>query len=120
VGYVNFSGRVTGVLGLSVLLVACASEPEPDPYARQYQCGETLLPVRLDGHFDWLELSLNGEHHILPKVQGASGARYDNGRLSFWTQGEEGELRNGSEVLLSGCHLLPVATPGATAPDSAE
>lgn len=119
-GYLHFSGGLAGVLGVSVLLVACASDPEPDPYARQYQCGETLLPVRLDGHFDWLELTLNGEHHILPKVSSASGVRYDNGRLNFLIKDEEGVLRSGSEVLLSGCHLLPLETAGATAPESAE
>lgn len=118
-GYLNFCGRLAGIAGLSIVLVACASESQPDPYARVYQCGDTLLPVRLDGHFDWLELTHAGEHSILPKVKTASGVRYDNGRLSFWIKGEEGMLRSGSQVLLSGCHLLPKETADATAPDSA-
>lgn len=110
----------TGVMmaALVALLGGCAEAPKPDPYAKQYQCGDTLLPVRQEGSFDWLELMYDGEKQILPHVKSASGVRYDNGRYTFWLKGEEGVLLKRGQVVLQGCRLLPPAA--ATAPSSAE
>jgi membrane-bound inhibitor of C-type lysozyme/uncharacterized membrane protein len=70
----------------------CCDEGEPEePRTFVYECGEEYQFVaRIQGESAWLFLP--GETVELPCIESASGAKYSNGSVTFWSKGEEAIL----------------------------
>ena len=62
-----------------------------------YQCNKSYQFVaRLENNNVWLFLP--GQIHALPRVTSASGAKYTNGTITFWSKGEEALLQTPSQT----------------------
>ncbi|MDT8440108.1 MAG: MliC family protein [Desulfuromonadales bacterium] len=92
------SVRVSLFFVLLVLLAACAAPPAqvdrpPAPHrVLAYNC-EPVDPVAAF-YADHVRLFLPGDNLRLPQQTSASGARYGDGRTTFWTKGESAILES--------------------------
>ena len=120
---IKFYSRVRSFLAqllLPCLLVACASQetteklPElasADPARGEtlvYECSETEFVARVMG--DQMAVWFEGRHLILLRVPSASGEKYENDDVVFWSKGDEAfvELEN---QRFDGCELAPKRVP---------
>ncbi len=95
----------TTAVALPLLLAACAAPLHPET-ARRYQCSDgTRFTVRGGG--EQVELILNGERLLLPRVRSGTGRKYTDRRLLLWER-EEGRavLATGGHGMLR-CRALP-------------
>jgi putative lipoprotein len=103
-------------LVLCALLVACAGNSGkpgrvPPLSAGQtlvYECGEYEFVVRAGA--DEVALYLPDDYRVLGRVRSASGARYEDGELVFWSKGDEAMLDVGAKRY-RGCLLNPSRGP---------
>lgn len=97
-----------------VLLLSCAcgtgrqsaaAGPETPVRTFVYTCRDSYeFVARLEEEKVWLFLP--GRTLPLPRVPAASGAKYSDGRLTFWSRGEEALLETGG-LLRKGCVNQP-------------
>ena len=78
----------------TLLLGACAGQPEPGDHWTRWVCdSQAEVQWRFaNGGFDQVDVRLGGDDIVyrLTQEPAASGALYSDGRLSFHTKGEEG------------------------------
>lgn len=93
---------------------ARAAEPDYLPEARPlattfvYDCSGLQVTARLGP--GEMALWLPGRYVILSRVRSASGVKYREGDIQFWTHGEEASLTIGDDHYGS-CRLLPGQVP---------
>ena len=97
------------VLTLSVILAACGSVPEQPPMTPQptgqtlvYECGDYEFVVRTGP--GEVALYLPDDYRVLGQERAASGSRYSDGEVLFWSKGEEALLDLGGRRYV-GCQL---------------
>jgi membrane-bound inhibitor of C-type lysozyme/uncharacterized membrane protein len=110
--------RFMSLLCAVALLAACVQGGAPDeirqsipvpaqgpPRTFVYECGDSYrFTARIEGEKIWLFLP---EQTVgLPLVPSASGAKYSDGLLTFWSKGEEALLEAG-QVLRRDCMNNP-------------
>ena len=98
-------------LFLVLLVLACADQTtvieQPPPSSQKsastnantyvYQCSKSYQFVaRVENDNVWLFLP--GQTISLPQVTSASGAKYTNGKITFWSKGEEALLQTPSQT----------------------
>jgi membrane-bound inhibitor of C-type lysozyme/uncharacterized membrane protein len=98
---------------LCVALVGCdgASPPPVEPQARRtlvYDCDDLDLVVR-QGKDD-VTLHLPDRTVALPRVEAASGAKYAQGEVVFWSRGDEATLEIGDRRY-GPCAIAPERAP---------
>jgi putative lipoprotein len=87
----------------AALLFGCVTEQEPEPAPLQaYVCDGVRFAVREEG--DAVRLYLPQLVTVLPRVPAASGARYSDGAIAFWSKGEDAMLQTRA-VTFSQCRL---------------
>ena len=96
---------------VALLLAACAGQPgreeggmPPQPVGQTlvYECGEFDFVVRTGP--GEVALYLPDDYRVLGQVRSASGAKYEDGDIMFWSQGDEAMLDVGSRRY-RGCQL---------------
>jgi membrane-bound inhibitor of C-type lysozyme len=80
-----------------LLLAACAAQP-----AVVFRCegGAELRAVFEDGR---VRLAFPGHRVELPRAISGSGARYSDGRLTFWNKGREAFVQRGDSIVYRAC-----------------
>lgn len=74
-----------------------------------YRCAEDVrFVVRVQE--DSVRLSLGMDHFTLPQALAASGTRYTNDSITFWSKGLEARLETRADTLV-GCQGTPADTP---------
>ncbi|PLR41608.1 hypothetical protein CYR55_01895 [Chimaeribacter californicus] len=84
-------------------LAGCSHVNKPEAQSTHYQCGTLPLTVTLAADRQSVSLLLDGEQLHLPHVEAASGAKYSDGRYTYWTQGEKALIQRDDEVIISDC-----------------
>jgi putative lipoprotein len=93
-----------------------------DPYAAPQRAPNTIVGFRCDDFAfiakffaDRVEIATAGRTLSLPQVLSASGARYSDGRSTFWNEGDFAQFNmNGADY--SGCRVDRDTTPNDLAP----
>ncbi|CNI34244.1 putative lipoprotein [Yersinia rohdei] len=88
-----------------VLLSGC-SLVQPKNETLHYQCGGTQLTVMQDNQQDKVSLILDGKQLSLPQVRAASGAKYSDGRYTFWSKGNSAFVERDDKVIINDCVLI--------------
>jgi putative lipoprotein len=68
----------------------------PAAAAVVYECGDLEFSARVGANE--VELTLPDRHLILPQVRAASGTKYVQGDVLFWSKGDTARLEIGSAV----------------------
>jgi membrane-bound inhibitor of C-type lysozyme len=71
------------------------ADPSPDPPALQsfvYECDAEVRVVAHFAHPDSVRLVLPDQSVVLPRVRAASGAKYADGSITFWTKANEATI----------------------------
>ena len=84
-------------------LAGCSHFSQPVAQSIHYQCGTLPLTVTLAADRQSVSLLLDGEQLHLPHVEAASGAKYSDGRYTYWSQGEKALIQRDGEVIISDC-----------------
>ncbi|WP_279024217.1 MliC family protein [Gibbsiella quercinecans] len=71
-----------------------------------YQCGTTPLTVTLAAKDRTANFLLDGEQLHLKQVLAASGARYSDGKYTFWSKGQHAQVARNDNVIISDCVLV--------------
>lgn len=105
-------------MGLVVLLVAACSStgrqsaggmtPQPTGKTLVYECGDYEFVVRTGP--GEAALYLPDDYRVLGQVRTASGTRYEDGDVMFWSKGNQAMLDVGSRRY-RGCQLNPSRGP---------
>lgn len=101
---------MTLALAGMLLLSACAhdlSEKTTGPHGKKpvfYRCdsGRSIV-VWFEPEQVQLQMEPDGKARTLAAVPAASGARYSDGILSFWTKGSDAVVEQGGKVMVGGC-----------------
>ena len=96
--------RLLSILTFGVLLLAACTGvdranpiEESPPATYVFECdGDYQFPVRIEGDKAWLFLP--GKTVNLPQVPAGSGAKYSDGRMTFWSKGGEALLEAADDV----------------------
>ncbi|CFR11577.1 MliC family protein [Yersinia kristensenii] len=99
-------GATTLLGAVAVLILAGCSVVQPKSETLHYQCGTTQLQVMQDNKQDKVSLVLDGEQLILPQVRAASGAKYSDGRYTFWSKGNTAFVERNEKVIINDCMLI--------------
>ncbi len=70
--------------------VAAPTPPTARPIVARFQCGDIAVPTVF--HSDRVVLTYGEREVVLPQAVSASGARYSDGRVTFWNKGTEATL----------------------------
>ncbi|AHM74146.2 lysozyme inhibitor [Yersinia hibernica] len=98
---------VGAVLGVSaVFMLSGCSLVQPKSETLHYQCGTTKLKVMQDNKQDKVSLILDGKQLNLPQVRAASGAKYSDGRYTFWSKGNTAFVERDEKVIINDCVLI--------------
>ncbi|QCR36267.1 MliC family protein [Nissabacter sp. SGAir0207] len=91
--------------GAALLALAGCSHFGHAPAAQpvHYRCGTLPLTVTLAPDRHSVSLLLDGEQLHLTQVEAASGARYSDGRYTFWSQGARALVQRGDDVIINDC-----------------
>lgn len=95
------------IAAASSLLAACASAPRSYGPATQYVCPNGFkagAQFSIDG--EAMNLTIDQKTSTLKRVVTASGARYSDGKLSFWEKGGEAIIGSSGELLGQSCRDL--------------
>ena len=93
-------------VGAMLLLAGCQTahkEPAPEPLS--YQCGTTPLTVTVDNQKDQVSFIMDGNQLTLPQVVSASGARYSDGKYTFWSKGNTAFIERNDQIIINDCVL---------------
>jgi len=94
----------------ALLLSACAHEqlektavpPGKKPVFYRCALGRSIV-VWFEPEQVQLQMEPEGRTRTLATVPAASGARYSDGILSFWTKGPDAVVEQGGKVIVGGC-----------------
>jgi membrane-bound inhibitor of C-type lysozyme len=85
-------------------LVACSSIPRQT--SQNWVCSDgTEFQTSFDSAGDTLALSFGDEALILKRVRAASGAKYSNGRTTFWSKAEEAFIELDGQIVHRECRI---------------
>ena len=115
----NLKARTT--LIASLVLAACAGQADDTPPGNDFQPDSRPLAKTLVYECTGIEfitrlgpgemaLWLDDRYLVLSQVRAASGTRYEEGEVMFWSKGEEAMLEVGG-VRYSDCRLNPARAP---------
>ncbi|CAI0742701.1 MliC family protein [Serratia ficaria] len=68
-----------------------------------YQCGTTPLTVSLDGKASEVSFLMDGEQLHLKQVLAMTGAKYSDGKYTFWSKGQNAYVERNDRVIMSDC-----------------
>ena len=92
--------------GAILLLAVCqTAHKEAAPEALSYQCGTTSLTVTVDNQKDQVSFIMDGNQLTLPQVVSASGARYSDGKYTFWSKGNTAFIERNDQIIINDCVL---------------
>ncbi|TQI80407.1 membrane-bound inhibitor of C-type lysozyme [Serratia fonticola] len=86
-----------------LLLTGCSYVMPQKSQTLHYQCGTTPLTVSLDGQESTVSLVMDGEQLKLKQVLAASGAKYSDGKYTFWSKGQNAFVERNGKVIMSDC-----------------
>lgn len=92
---------VAGALALS----GCSYILPQSSQTMHYQCGTTPLTVALDGKSSEVSLLMDGEQLHLKQVLALTGAKYSDGKYTFWSKDRNAYLERNGKVVMSDCVL---------------
>jgi len=84
-------------------LAGCSHFSQPVAQSIHYQCGTLPLTVNQAADRQSVSLLLDGEQLHLSHVEAASGAKYSDGRYTYWSQGEKALIQRDGEIIISDC-----------------
>lgn len=94
------------IIAAGVLALAGCSYVLPQKsQTLHYQCGTTPLTVSLDGKESTVSMLMDGEQLKLKQVLAMSGAKYSDGKYTFWSKGQNAYLERNGKVIMSDCTL---------------
>ncbi|CAI1655904.1 MliC family protein [Serratia proteamaculans] len=94
------------IIAAGVLALAGCSYVLPqNSQTLHYQCGTTPLTVSLDGNESTVSMLMDGEQLKLKQVLAMSGAKYSDGKYTFWSKGQNAYLERNGKVIMSDCTL---------------
>ncbi|MGO3398866.1 Membrane-bound lysozyme inhibitor of C-type lysozyme precursor [Serratia quinivorans] len=94
------------IIAAGVLALAGCSYVLPqNSQILHYQCGTTPLTVSLDGKESTVSMLVDGEQLKLKQVLAMSGAKYSDGKYTFWSKGQNAYLERNGKVIMSDCTL---------------
>ncbi|MBP1129583.1 MULTISPECIES: MliC family protein [Serratia] len=94
------------IISAGVLALAGCSYVLPQSsQTLHYQCGTTPLTVSLDGKESTVSMLMDGEQLKLKQVLAMSGAKYSDGKYTFWSKGQNAYLERNGKVIMSDCTL---------------
>lgn len=92
--------------GAILLLAGCQSaHKEAAPEVLSYQCGTTSLTVTVDNQKDQVSFIMDGNQLTLPQVVSASGARYSDGKYTFWSKSNTAFIERNDQIIINDCVL---------------
>lgn len=86
-----------------LFLTGCSYVIPQKSQTLHYQCGTTPLTVSLDGQESTVSLVMDGEQLKLKQVMAASGAKYSDGKYTFWSKGQNAFVERNGKVIMSDC-----------------
>ncbi|CAI0860545.1 MliC family protein [Serratia proteamaculans] len=89
----------------ALALAGCSYVLPQNSQTLHYQCGTTPLTVSLDGKESTVSLLMDGEQLKLKQVLAMSGAKYSDGKYTFWSKGQNAYLERNGKVIMSDCTL---------------
>lgn len=93
------------VLVMCLVFIGCEEEQETTDY--QYVCSagkRIYVSVSEDG--ERARVRYRGDTFKLKNVPSASGVKYSDGKVDFWSKGTEAFLQIDGEVVCDGCSLV--------------
>ncbi|SQJ20279.1 Membrane-bound lysozyme inhibitor of C-type lysozyme precursor [Serratia rubidaea] len=92
--------------GLTLALGGCSYFLPQQSQVLHYQCGTTPLTVALNGEDSTVNLLLDGQQLTLKQQLAASGAKYGDGKYTFWSKGQSAFVERDDKVIMSDCTLV--------------
>ncbi|CAI0748474.1 MULTISPECIES: MliC family protein [Serratia] len=89
----------------ALALAGCSYVLPQNSQTLHYQCGTTPLTVALDGKESTVSLLMDGEQLKLKQVLAMTGAKYSDGKYTFWSKGQNAYLERNGKVIMSDCTL---------------
>ncbi|HED2335452.1 TPA: MliC family protein [Serratia liquefaciens] len=89
----------------ALALAGCSYVLPQSSQTLHYQCGTTPLTVALDGKESTVSLLMDGEQLTLKQVLAMTGAKYSDGKYTFWSKGQNAYLERNGKVIMSDCTL---------------
>ncbi|SMB34620.1 putative lipoprotein [Serratia proteamaculans] len=89
----------------ALALAGCSYVLPQSSQTLHYQCGTTPLTVSLDGKESTVSMLMDGEQLKLKQVLAMSGAKYSDGKYTFWSKGQNAYLERNGKVIMSDCTL---------------
>ncbi|CAI1645940.1 MliC family protein [Serratia proteamaculans] len=89
----------------ALALAGCSYVLPQNSQTLHYQCGTTPLTVSLDGKESTVSMLMDGEQLKLKQVLAMSGAKYSDGKYTFWSKGQNAYLERNGKVIMSDCTL---------------
>jgi membrane-bound inhibitor of C-type lysozyme len=106
---------ILGVTLLSLtLILACGQQEEPIKVQKPAPASKLLVfnceggkgfTVEFDDKDENALLTLNDKTLKLPHVPSGSGAKYSNGKTTFWTKGEKSFVEVDGKIILRDCKV---------------
>lgn len=92
---------------LATLLAACAApikqQPPSEGYVR-YRCADgQVIGVTFQHRGKRALVEAGGWSHLLPQVPAASGAKYSDGKVTFWNKGSTAFMEEGGALTRRDC-----------------
>ena len=86
--------------------VSCATSSTTVPAnAIGYTCDAGKIQIERTA--DSVTLTVQGERSLLPRVEAASGAKYSDGKLTWWEKGDSGFVMQDESITLRDCRKTP-------------
>ncbi|WP_431222532.1 MliC family protein [Serratia sp. L9] len=89
-----------------LLLAGCSYVMPQKSQTLHYQCGTTPLTVSLNGEESTVSFLMDGEQLKLKQVLAASGAKYSDGKYTFWSKGQNAFVERNDKVIMNDCMLI--------------
>ncbi|KYQ95667.1 MliC family protein [Serratia sp. TSA_198.1] len=89
----------------ALALAGCSYVLPQSSQTLHYQCGTTPLTVSVDGKESTANFLMDGEQLKLKQVLVMSGAKYSDGKYSFWSKGQNAYVERNDKVIMSDCVL---------------
>ncbi|MBI3310681.1 MAG: MliC family protein [Serratia liquefaciens] len=89
----------------ALALAGCSYVLPQSSQTLHYQCGTTPLTATLDGKESTVSMLMDGEQLKLKQVLAMTGAKYSDGKYTFWSKGQNAYLERNGKVIMSDCTL---------------
>lgn len=93
--------------GILIAVVLCLTAAPRQIIGDTYICKggpDTVQIHRVDG-LDAVVINIRGKNHLLERAVSASGTKYTDGDISFWSKGSEAFVYRNGQVLHGDCEL---------------